>query len=1546
MSSYQTSSILGSTFSYDYTHKHIQVLNAIVTSTKDASKKCDITETLNNLIKHENSYETLSIDSGKLNKYVGYDIHFGFRKELKYTIVFSDNLHDVVSNTTHSEFSDTVILENSNIYTFSQKNLNIKSAVIKLENNQQTVIDVIDKLILHKSEDENTLTIDSSKFNELIENDTSSKKHMELVFSYSKNNKEESDSESDSESSSSSTSFSIDKVNTITKEYIKCVNKLNFTLKVINQYTDEIKEAKEYASVLRPIFEKKFTDNDVSINGYVVIETIEPSPRYCYFFESVKENDNKRLLTDPLQNTQRLTSDIDIRFNELRKKYPDQKIFNIINWYKWADSIKVTFNICIPNILDKSSPWIRILAGVNITPYFPSITSVDLLPQSYKTYLDKLQDAFNNYLNNDYNPLLGTVYQFGTDRKFNTLKVVSSQDYPSWNGQLIVDSHIPGSNIDMPEIIYQINTELNRNYTGMSEREIVIVEYAIGSIYYTGVIKMLKIVDYDGLCYQIQSININELFEVYKKTVDVNIQGNLNVTRYNGDSVIETDNTRKITTFHDKVGINQQPHEVKGLLDIDNLTQQTVLDLFDTFVPYDVNSTDIIQIITQQVINQSHDCSSFSKIDQDIIDLFAPSGELFDYKNQCTVFSVPIKPIIKNDDMNILHTDGIEVGKSIITSDYSFTRLQRAVKEVNQMEPEIANANDPSFIFSFRGLLQSPDKKWYMKSARAIIDIDKTSSEKRLIFVVTYLDVTNIMNDDSTGKPLLNVMNYMSKEFRFINYVSLLFKDTTPESGFYDANGDLAKDDKGNILLQQSIQNNEYFSDRWGLLPESYMYAADFDTRIYLLNEDSLHWNNLSVSNLWNGDVKIKGISDYVYAQRKRLYNHAINSTHVVSYFWNSFTKITCSTLIKVGSVGNERTLLIGSGFSLANLINQSMIVKGDNTISGNFFVNDSNNNNIFKVDNVKKTITNMYKVGIGMDEPTTILDIKDTTVSDILSQLDAGTKGYNIINKIAASLRAAAPFTTDTDFRTIIDDVYADEGIVQNVDNFARFYELNMDTMLADDIVVLRQWLYPEWDGLLVGDIQDAANQFSLDFLKENGQAILDTEMIYNNGLILRFYQHVFGWKFTRGLFLKIGEKMYLLAIGTNVQNYGLRPDSNTNIPTLMDNNLRGNLTNNHIYTIMNDITPVNKTESLKELRRMNVEYKDIPITKFILTIDMSDIKKTTYQNIFLNEDLTSVILGDIIKIIDFEDYSTTAKYKNFWIMFDNKKYKDNMSVNDFNVIYYEDLYYDFVTGIKCIEKTGNVFTLLCAENSIQDIIKPSLSVEGDAKITGDLLVTNKSNGTNFVSIDPDNHFMGIGTDERFINYQDRIYTTTSNIYAGRHNVNISHDTYPVMVVERIREFPENELFGNLESFRSYSTLTAKRRSKLYEFPELVSNAADYSETFKADHPNDNVSHMKYGPDISFEVCDKTDRTIELGQIGMNIDSLDDNGHLRGGFSVDVFDPQLNDSTQSISTKRSIIRVDNSSTLFVKQISLNGNVLTTNDNGDLLWNGKKVLTE
>jgi len=1423
----------------------------------------------------------------------------------------------------------------------------------------------------------------------------------------------------------SDNNFSIDNVNTIAELFGEAVERLNWTINLINENETEIINTNSYSKIIRPIMELKYgpqkENDDFNIDIFQFAKQ-----NIIYFYQSTSEFDDKYIynINEPNKTI----------FKELNEKFYDptaklindnatvlsssNRLYNCI-FGLTVRGIDIHIQCIMTDVLDKTK-HIIISETLCITRRMAQIDSYDTIPSAFSTYLTTVQDKFNNFASTKYDPILGTVYQFGPDNKFNTLKVVSSAEYPSWNDQLIVYSYIPGSNIDMPTIIFNINAELNRHYTGMSEGEIVIVEYAIGPIYYTGVVKMLKIDGYDGLCYQIQTVNINELFPTsVTMTGDVAIQGNLNILRYNGEKVITTDNTRKVVSFHDKVGINQHPYEVNGLLDIDNLTQQTVLGLFDAFVPYSVNSTDIIQFIDYLSIKSPDSISS----------LFEQGNSLFDYKNQCTVFSVPIKAIIDASDISIIHTDSFVVGdgtsgtvtglgKSIITSDYSFTRLQQVVKEVNQMLPEVDNANDPSFVFSFVGILQSLDKKSYMKSARAIIDIDndnETPSGKRLIFVMTYLDVTDIMNDDSTGKPLLKVTNYMSKEFRFINYVSLLFKNN---SDLYDASGNLATDSSGNILLRKSIQNNEYFSDRMGLLPESFIYASDYDAQIFLLHEDKLQWNNKKFSDLWNGSVNVaRDVSDHVRLQRSILYNNAINSTHVISYFWNSFVQVNNTVLIKVSTGGKERTLLIGSAFYLDTLLNQSLVVNGDNTISGNFFVNDSNDNNIFKVDNVNKTITNMYKVGIGMDEPNSILDIKDTTVSDILSELDSGRQQYNLLSKISTKLRNIGnnpdtAFNDTTDFKTIIDDVYTELSITQTVDNFARLYELNMDTMLADDIVVLRQYLYPHWDGKKVGQIQDAANQFSLNFLKEQGQRTLDTELIYDGGLILRFHQHVFGWKFTRGVFLKIGGKMYLLAISTNVQSFGLRPDSNTNITTFTNAGILGNMMTNRIYTYMNNITGVNEVESFNALRRLNMECSDISLNSFILTIDTADISNTTIQDIYLFDrapipdsvlesvfndfdtdgdgyltgeeidafsqvfgiqvsglnalDLNSdsdnkISLNDIsplfkpltygeTKLVNrFPDYNRTARYKNFWVTFTDKKYNNNMSKNDFNVICYEDLYFDYVTGIKCIEVSGNVFTLLCNELPIQSIINPALSVEGDTKVVGDLLVTNKSDGVNYVSIDPDHYFMGIGTDERFINYQDRVYNTTSNQYAGRHNVNISHNKYPVMVIERIREFPitEAQSLKKMESFRTYSTLTSKRRSKLYEFDELIANASAYNDTFKMGHPNDTVTHMKYGPDISFEVCDKTDRTIELGQIGMSVDRIEgDSGHVAGCFSVYVFDSDLTKTTTTVSTKRSILHVDNDSQLFVRKINLDGQVLSTDGSGNLLWNGKKVLTE
>ena len=542
----------------------------------------------------------------------------------------------------------------------------------------------------------------------------------------------------------------------------------------------------------------------------------------------------------------------------------------------------------------------------------------------------------------------------------------------------------------------------------------------------------------------------------------------------------------------------------------------------------------------------------------------------------------------------------------------------------------------------------------------------------------------------------------------------------------------------------------------------------------------------------------------------------------------------------------------------------------------------------------------------------------------------------------------ATAPFTDNTDFGSIIDSVYSEFDVEQTIDNYSILQEVNMNSMLVDDIIVLRQWLYPEWDGKKVGDIQDPVNQFSLNTTKTALTSILNTRMIYDNAIFLIPYKHVFGWKKTRIKCLLINEKMYFLSIGTNIQSFGLRPDSNTNITTLLNIIIRGNYTNNRIYCAKNNITPINNIESINELRTLNMKYEDIKLSKFILTIDINVINNTTYQDIILNEDLITIIEGETINITDNDDRNMISKYKNFWANFNKKNYHEYMSINDYTIITYEDLYADFMTGIKCIEISGNVFTLLCTETRIQDIIKPSLSVEGDAKITGDLMVTNTSTGENYVSIDPDNKYVGIGTDERFINYSDMSYTTTSGAYNSKHNFHNYGSSYPIAAFERLAENANDTSNNDISKndpryFSTYTAITAKRMSNLYTFQEMDFYATELQKTIP---DTDKVTHMRYGSDVSYEIRDKTDRTVEIGNVQMVIDKIDENNNLRGGFSIQVNDPGGEDRTFE-NSRRNLMYLDNDSQLFVQKINLNGGGLTTDNNStNLFWNGKQVVTK
>ena len=104
----------------------------------------------------------------------------------------------------------------------------------------------------------------------------------------------------------------------------------------------------------------------------------------------------------------------------------------------------------------------------------------------------------------------------------------------------------------------------------------------------------------------------------------------------------------------------------------------------------------------------------------------------------------------------------------------------------------------------------------------------------------------------------------------------------------------------------------------------------------------------------------------------------------------------------------------------------------------------------------------------------------------------------------------------------------------------------------------------------------------------------------------------------------------------------------------------------------------------------------------------------------------------------------------------------------------------------------------------------------------------------------------------------------------------------------------------------------------------------------------NDTVSHLRYGTDISFEVRDKDDRSVEIGNVQMVIDRIDENNNLRGGFSILVNDPGGEGRTFE-NSRRNLMYLDNDSQLFVQKINLGGKVLSTDGSGNLLCDGGNI---
>jgi hypothetical protein len=302
------------------------------------------------------------------------------------------------------------------------------------------------------------------------------------------------------------------------------------------------------------------------------------------------------------------------------------------------------------------------------------------------------------------------------------------------------------------------------------------------------------------------------------------------------------------------------------------------------------------------------------------------------------------------------------------------------------------------------------------------------------------------------------------------------------------------------------------------------------------------------------------------------------------------------------------------------------------------------------------------------------------------------------------------------------------------------------------------------------------------------------------------------------------------------------------------------------------------------------------------------------------------------------------------------NKLYEgDKLARNNFGVVSTKNNNGNYITYFYKYADGSNIKIDAFFMNITDKFLPSSVSLNGDMTVSGSLNIHGKND--KYITIDPENKFFGINTNDRFINYSNT-YGTTSSVYnTQRHGVAYS-TTYPNFSFERVSETPEDPLNPSYTRFGSYSASTMVRVSKLWNYNEIMERVDRLNVQKNALSSNNyTIGDLKtysnndynwkilstYGPDISFEVTDKTGLTTELGQLKMVIDKKDASNNLHAGFGVQVVDSTMSSSLE-ISLKN-ILYVNNDSQLFVEGVWLGGKLLYEHDD-TLMWGETPIILE
>ena len=1230
----------------------------------------------------------------------------------------------------------------------------------------------------------------------------------------------------------------------------KVVNNVNYLRKNIELNSSQIITQNSYSSVLKPILELQYL-NDVEY--YFFVQNIPLSlteiPNLPFsLFSWKKYYDIENTLVKNLQGNLKPTVTTSYEksynaYNNIPGVQTKDYFYNL--YFDVTDEVlSLNFTVWLPDLLNVEK-WISVGSSNLDLKYISTTIDITVIPAELKNLIRYINLELEYLQLTDFDSTTNTTIYSYNPENLPLTRCLFSSEFPQWTGKLLLECFIPDSNENVYVRITTSITEIYQSNKIIEEEYYVFSSYTLNNIFY---ISIIKFIIYDGeLAMKEYKININDfLLKVAPINNDLVVKGGLEVS-----DIIKMNTYNNMISFNSKIGINQTLNEITGYLDVDSLGTSQISGILEGFSDYENNSADAKgQIDSFDPINIITKLTALNLLDK-----------IF-------VFESAIKIAITVSDINFLYVPPNSIFKTKKFSEDSFKKIQTIVNEIYRMINDGENIllYNPLYTFSFVEIINDTEYN-YLCSLRASVSPDYQT----MYFVSSFLLINNITTDLSYKKQFENLVKNLSSASRLVNYSQFVIRipsifaqlqDGLSEQSFTAYVDESTFFRFGDKTLFVQCYKLEGLNEGTGLRK----WQEFIDFFYYLFAENFPPWNLRDINELYieGTQFNIKTSVFEILEKYTKLFGFLtarVGVNNIIPYLYGYDIQLGMFNIILI----ENEYYLLNSYLSEEQFFNFNLYSQGNNLITGDLKVNNILNKKLFEVSSENNNINTPYRIGIGTEKPKSTIELSDTSLDDIISNINSYSAYTNNLNWNIQKINDSVDLATVVNTFTI---PYTATPIVQSNNFYYFIFELGDGSIpQGKNNIVRYHYIYPDWIGQALGDIKEPNNEKIVKLAIANHNEYFKSFAFFTYSVFFKSIEWLFGRK---GSFFKTfiyRGKICFIGLGINFFDK-IKYNTNSNIQTLYNNFEINSILMQWIMKSIGTYTPV-------------PPYNDVALSKsYAQVILRDDYKFTTFNYYEIKPSVNDTIKYDfnpfngdksnpvLVGTLPYNQYIKASNLINKLRITYNGGLTSPVFVfvGTTGILTYDDLYDDYycLFWINYTDVPTSTIGAYVFETKILDVYKYSCTLGSDTYITGSLIVHKKEDivksleiSPNFVNIDPNAQFFGIGTDVRFtldisvkpdIFGDNKYFFIVSSSKKGNAIFQRSDPTF----IPNVRT---NAFYGSL------SSATINRSDGVYDYAELIQLAKNYG--------------TNYGCDLSYDFTNRRGVNIQAGTVGMYLESF-----------------------------------------------------------------------